>query len=94
MEIIRAAKQIKANKLPDSILAQVAASIIASSAQFSQTSPVPSVLGQKRHGSEKPGPPPKRQVLILIFFLLVNYFVGISFGTWNLSFNLKNSNLF
>lgn len=60
-EIIRAAKQIKANKLPDSLVAQIASSIIASNAQFIQVGSAVS-NSQKRHGSDKGGPPIKRQV--------------------------------
>uniref|UniRef100_A0A158Q878 Metastasis-associated protein MTA3 n=1 Tax=Elaeophora elaphi TaxID=1147741 RepID=A0A158Q878_9BILA len=61
-EIIRAAKQIKANKLPDALVAQIASSIIASSAQFTQMGATVSNI-QKRHGSDKGGPPIKRQHL-------------------------------
>ncbi|VIO99339.1 ELM2 domain containing protein [Brugia malayi] len=61
-EIIRAAKQIKANKLPDALVAQIASSIIASSAQFTQMGAAVSNI-QKRHGSDKGGPPIKRQHL-------------------------------
>ncbi|KAM3716312.1 Metastasis-associated protein [Dirofilaria immitis] len=61
-EIIRAAKQIKANKLPDALIAQIASSIIASSAQFAQMGNTMSNI-QKRHGNDKGGPPIKRQHL-------------------------------
>ncbi|VDM45356.1 unnamed protein product [Toxocara canis] len=48
MEIIRAAKQIKGNKLPDAVLAQLAASIIASGSQFAAYAGSSSTGAQKR----------------------------------------------
>lgn len=78
-EIIRAAKQIKANKLPDALVAQIASSIIASSAQFTQMGTTISNI-QKRHGSDKGGPPIKRQVSlprILSFFIPFHNFLEL-----------------
>ncbi|VDN04380.1 unnamed protein product [Thelazia callipaeda] len=60
-EIIRAAKQIKANKLPDAVVAQLASSIIASNPQLSQTASA--VNTHKRHGNDKGGPVVKRSHL-------------------------------
>uniref|UniRef100_A0A914ZVP2 Metastasis-associated protein MTA3 n=1 Tax=Parascaris univalens TaxID=6257 RepID=A0A914ZVP2_PARUN len=63
MEIIRAAKQIKGNKLPDAVLAQLAASIIASGSQFAAFTGSSSTTAQKRPQPmmDKSVPTAKRQ---------------------------------
>ncbi|VDK23847.1 unnamed protein product [Anisakis simplex] len=66
MEIIRAAKQIKGNKLSDAVLAQLATSIIASGSQFGVlgTATSSSSGAQKRPQpiTDKSVPTAKRQV--------------------------------